>query len=378
MRRDCEDIGSDRLPYLDILRCLAIFCVVAVHVSDSWVWLSSDYTDNRLQWWTANLLNSCSRVGVPVFVMVSGALLLHSKRADAPVAFLRRRFSRIIPALLLWSVAYAVWTDRVHTGSMPVGDALRAFADGGTYYHLWFLYMIGLLYLVTPILRPMVAEGRRALLVYAVVLWAAWVIVLPAAQRALGLYGSGVEIYSFVAYAGYFVLGALLREARLPRRALVPVAAVTAGAVWLNALGVAAAVRNAGGSLDTVDYDLNLSLGAPLLAVGVFVLVKSAPWSRWLPPDSWVAAVAGYVGAASFFVYLAHPMVMETLQALVLHGEGGLASLHPGAAIPVETLLVLAACLLLAFPAAWIAGVARRGAGLAGARALRAAASMQK
>ncbi|MEM1208958.1 MAG: acyltransferase family protein [Planctomycetota bacterium] len=378
MRGDSEKIGSDRLPYLDVLRGLAIVCVVAVHVSDSWVWSSSGYVDNRSQWWTANLLNTCSRVGVPVFVMVSGALLLHSKRADAPVAFLRRRFSRIIPALLLWSAAYAVWTARMHTGSMSVGDALRAFADGGTYYHLWFLYMIGLLYLVTPILRPMVAGGRRGLLVYAVFLWAVWVIMLPAAQRALGLYGSGIEIYSFVAYAGYFVLGALLREARLPSWALVPVAAVTVAAVWFNALGVAAAVRDAGGSLDTVEYDLNLSPGAPLLVVGVFVLVKSAPWSRWLPPGSWVAAVTGYLGATSLFVYLAHPMVMETLQAVLLHRGGGWASLHPGAAIPAQTLLVLAACLLIAFPATWIARVAQRGAGLTGARALRAAAWMRK
>ena len=42
---------------------------------------------------------------VPVFVMISGALVLdRSAHAAGPAAFYRRRFARILPPLIAWNL----------------------------------------------------------------------------------------------------------------------------------------------------------------------------------------------------------------------------------------------------------------------------------
>jgi len=59
--------------WLDDARIVAIFGVVLIHTSAK-VLLESDVGDS--QWWAANVYDALARWSVPVFVMVSGALLL--------------------------------------------------------------------------------------------------------------------------------------------------------------------------------------------------------------------------------------------------------------------------------------------------------------
>ncbi|MEM6552657.1 MAG: acyltransferase family protein [Planctomycetota bacterium] len=347
MSLDANESANDRALYLDVLRVVAILCVVTVHVSDSIVWASTWYVDDPSYWWAGNIYNAAAKIGVPLFVMVSGALLLHSKRADHPLRFLRRRFWRLLPAFIIWSAAYSLWTAYIYDDSFTISKSLQAFADGGTYYHLWFIYMISVLYLITPMLRPMIERGSRGLLIYAVALWSLWVIVLPAAQRTFGLEGSGIEIYSFIAYAGYFILGALLGTLCVRGWLSVWVALVTLGSLWFNAQSIEAAVRDAGGYLEDLEYDFSLSPGAPVLAAGVFLLAKLVPWSTLAGQGWWPASLISLFSVTSFTVYLSHPMVMETLEGRMLGWGFDAATFHPAFAIPAETALVFLICVTL-------------------------------
>lgn len=59
--------------YIDILRVIASFAVVLIHVTVSYI---DDYSADTSQWAILNLFNSLSRWSVPVFVMISGAVTL--------------------------------------------------------------------------------------------------------------------------------------------------------------------------------------------------------------------------------------------------------------------------------------------------------------
>ena len=64
---------ENRIEYLDLLRIIAIFGVVVLHVAaQNWV---KEFT-NVFNWNVYNVYDSLVRWTVPVFVMISGTLFL--------------------------------------------------------------------------------------------------------------------------------------------------------------------------------------------------------------------------------------------------------------------------------------------------------------
>lgn len=135
-------------PALDGLRSLAAAAVVALHAAA--LQLGSQPRSNSLDWWAANLLDSASRWCVPVFVMISAALLLG--RVDPPLDFLRRRLARLLPLLLVWSLCY-LGLAALTTPGWQAAEAWHAVLRGAPWYHLWYLSMLPGLYLLMPLLQ---------------------------------------------------------------------------------------------------------------------------------------------------------------------------------------------------------------------------------
>ena len=67
--------SSRRIYYLDVLRVVACMAVVMIHASAPY--LGKDI--GSFNFWVGNVLDSLSRVAVPLFVMISGALMLDEK-----------------------------------------------------------------------------------------------------------------------------------------------------------------------------------------------------------------------------------------------------------------------------------------------------------
>ena len=141
----------------DILRIAAAFAVVCVHVSAD---VAVNPNDTLLQWWMGNIGEVIGRWAVPVFVMVSGALLLGERKSFTPKEFYVRRAGRILVPLIFWTIVYLIFRRlRSHTGGTAL---LTDTIKGVPYGHLWFLYMLMGLYAVTPLLRSFVAANSQA------------------------------------------------------------------------------------------------------------------------------------------------------------------------------------------------------------------------
>jgi surface polysaccharide O-acyltransferase-like enzyme len=63
---------------IDIARIIGALAVVAIHVTDGLVNLPNHF--GGVSWWWANFINTSSRIAVPLFIMISGYLLLDSKK----------------------------------------------------------------------------------------------------------------------------------------------------------------------------------------------------------------------------------------------------------------------------------------------------------
>jgi len=64
---------TEKLSYISVLRIIATIAVIAIHASSGYL-NSTDIAG--FDWKYANLINSFTRFSVPIFVMLSGALLL--------------------------------------------------------------------------------------------------------------------------------------------------------------------------------------------------------------------------------------------------------------------------------------------------------------
>ncbi|MDQ7059343.1 MAG: acyltransferase family protein [Ghiorsea sp.] len=119
---------------------MLIFAVLVVHVSDSFL---RQYAFGSEYWWVANVYDSAVRWCVPVFVMVSGALLLGSEKEETIAVFYKKRLARIITPILFWSFFFAfIWgalKSMIGGAELRLDTALSAIISGQPYYHMWFL-----------------------------------------------------------------------------------------------------------------------------------------------------------------------------------------------------------------------------------------------
>lgn len=142
-----------RYYYMDWLRVLAIFAVVGVHVVSKII--NTGSTDDW-EWQYANAIDSAIRWCVPVFFMLSGALLLTVKKDEPIGSFYKKRLTKVIIPLVFWSGIYLVYQIYEQGESFTLWQMTKLFLADDIYYHLWFLYVIIGLYIMAPFLRILV------------------------------------------------------------------------------------------------------------------------------------------------------------------------------------------------------------------------------
>ncbi len=153
-------MNNNRIVYADTMRIISIFLVVMLHVSGV-LWTLLDVT--TLDWSIINIYNSLSRCCVQIFVMLSGMFLLNPKKNISDKSIYTKYLPRIIVSLLFWSAVYLV-TFPINIEEIKY--IIVSILKGNTNYHLWFLYMLIGLYVVTPILRIITKNATKAQIEY--------------------------------------------------------------------------------------------------------------------------------------------------------------------------------------------------------------------
>ena len=89
------------------MRVGACLAVILLHLSATIV-MERDLLGS-IHWHISNAIDAATRWCVPVFVMLSGALLLDPKKHASPREFWTKRLSRLLPAILAWPAIYFAW-----------------------------------------------------------------------------------------------------------------------------------------------------------------------------------------------------------------------------------------------------------------------------
>lgn len=163
------------VPYLDYLRVMATIAVVMIHVSaQNW----GNVPVMSSEWIIFNIYNRAAQWAVPMFLMISGALMLDPSRPMPVKKLYRVNILRILAAFFFWSALYALdayWVDQDWRGAVVL------FIGGN--YHMWFLFMILGFYLLTPAYRKIVESAE--ILAYFLIVMFTVTLLLPSVSSFL-------------------------------------------------------------------------------------------------------------------------------------------------------------------------------------------------
>jgi surface polysaccharide O-acyltransferase-like enzyme len=299
--------GALSLP-VDLIRFVAIILVVLCHAA------IEPYTTLSVPWETyvasSIIYNAISRSYVPLFFMLSGALLLQPNKVHEPIlCFLKKRVLRICIAFAFWSTIYFLW-DYLLNQQLTARYIIQTVLSGGPHYQFWYIYAIVGLYLATPVLRAVVGFGERKILGYLAVLGFLGASGLPFLQLFTG-FSVDLALVTFGSWVGYFVVGAYLvnvqARSKLMLALLVLGFIVTAVGSWLMVF----VVQSVGRPYYFTDF---LAPNVVMYSLAMFMLLKtrSANWPGNNRPrfGRFVRAVSENTLPIFFF----HALILEVLE----------------------------------------------------------------
>lgn len=153
---------SKRNLSLDILRIYAMLSVVMVHCAAEFV---THYDAGSVEFFCGNIFDSISRAGVPIFLMISGALFLNEDKEVSINSIFTKYIKDLALITLFWSLFYTVIYNILFPvlkgGEIDFKIVLEKFILGN--FHMWYLYMNIGLYIITPFLRKFVCKENKNL-----------------------------------------------------------------------------------------------------------------------------------------------------------------------------------------------------------------------
>lgn len=295
-----------RVLYYDLLKAIAIFCMIMLHVSGEGVVgfeLGSDL------WCNSVWVNACTRWCVPVFVMISGALALNPNKETSLKKLWAKSILRLVVAFFFWSLIYALYRQSV--GDFANLKSFVVFFLKGE-GHLWFISMIVVLYALTPALKLIAAN--RKILVYTIGVSLCLMVVSGYKDNLLSWENVTSTLFYNISldlgYIGYFLLGYYLSTVELKPQ--VVAAAGIGGVVGLLITGFGTIVLTEQVGTLTMMAN-NLSLNVLLMAVGVFLVGKMAGTVLEGKLPLWCEKLITFLGNLSLGAYMVHILVKSIL-----------------------------------------------------------------
>jgi surface polysaccharide O-acyltransferase-like enzyme len=331
---------------VNLIRTVAIVGVIVLHATSDATSFQPTAQFEVLRWWMVDIYQSLSRMGVPLFVMLTGALLLPpSKEGESFRVFFRKRWARIGLPFLFWGATYFAWDFFVHDKALTSTFILQGVLSG-PYFHFWYLYMLVGLYLLTPILRIVVAYPDRRMLKYFLILWLAGVFV-----PILGLFGAyslDENVFTIPLWLGYFLMGIYLMNVQVRRLFLWVF--LFAGFV-LTVIGTYAIAATVGGTL-TYFFQDYFSPTMILAAVMLFLLLNKVQVSSdqaltGHPKISWLLNT---ISQNTLAIYLFHVIVLESLQLGFFGFTLSSNTLNSIVEVPLISVVTLFICLAVIVP----------------------------
>lgn len=310
---------------LDLLRIASMFLVIVIHVANCFC---RDYaTISSMSYFFACLFNMLARVSVPIFFMISGALLIGKKQTKEKYL---KRIIKMVIVLAIWTFVYYIW-EILYLGNTP--NNIFSLLYGPDRAMLWFMYAIIALYIALPFIHKMMKNLTKKEEDLFIILWLFFsgvsyifkLIVSPESEYP-------IPIVSGTYYLGYFIIGHILykrinkfkdkEKLKEYNKPLLLVFGIS-NVIMLIATLIGSEVIN--GYFDKLFAYRNIFLVLSSISVYLLVLINFKYEVKWLDK------IAPY----SLGIYLVHGIILN-----IFYYELGFTNLPALITIPVISIML--------------------------------------
>jgi surface polysaccharide O-acyltransferase-like enzyme len=324
----------EQIIYMDFLRVFAAFAVIVLHAAAPL--LKKMAEGEMIQFMHGNIIDSATRWCVPIFFMISGALLLNSKREFDLTFFLKKRFDKILIPFLVFSVIYFY----INNKGFDITQFILKFANNAIAGHLWFFYAMIAVYLFSPVLILFVKHSSQRINLFVLLVWFFFCSLFPFLNGLIPLLK--INFFGpFGIYLGYFLLGYVLFTKDFSRveRLLIYVLGVLS--YFITFYGTYYYTHEQGGTFFPIFYTYN-SPNVLLMSIAIFVFFKYNCNFKMKNTK-----VLTKISSLTFGVYLIHPyflgISMRNTHFNFLYND------HLLITIPLIGMTVFIICLILSY-----------------------------
>ena len=295
---------NQHIVWLDVVRFIAMFTVVCCHCTDPFNFYPGTAPNiGEIKLWGA-IYGSVLRPCVPLFVMITGALLL-PVRGDTST-FYKKRIPRVFYPFLIWSVLYNLFpwitgllglNPQIILDFFPyAGEEVmqQSFSVSLEYIlmipfnfsilavHMWYIYLLIGLYLYLPVFSAWVEKASERAKLMFLLAWGV-TLLLPYYYQFVSNYLWGTcswnsfgMLYAFAGFNGYLLLGHYLKNLEWSLKKTlaigIPMFAVGYAVTFLGFRHITALPEYADEMLEL--FFTYCSLNVVMMTIPVFMLAK--------------------------------------------------------------------------------------------------------
>ena len=296
---------KERIFYYDLLRAFAIIAVIICHVEFDFGPLNTPFEV------IAQLtFHDIGRIGVPIFLMISGALLLNR---DYPSLgdFLKRRFARIIYPFIFWMILITLTNFYFHKTYKYMWNVFI-----GNPSIMWYFWTLIGIYLAIPLINIFIREYGEDACKYFLAIWSVFIILNTFNLYPLFPY---FKLDYFAGFIGYPVLGYYLSTKKfdLSDRKM----AVTGLVILLVSLGIFVAYTYSN-SMGSVEH-MYQNILVVAMGIGMYLFIEYL--DRENKFDSIKGNIVGKtissISLYSYGMYFSHVIVIMFMSKINPHSN---------------------------------------------------------
>ena len=339
-------VKQKRIFWADSIRVLSIFMVVLIHTSAQVLYYWGEVS--TVSWQFANILNSFSRISVPLFVMLSGAFLLNKK--ENTKQFLEKRIPRIIVPWMVWGTIQLVVMNNFSLSQITNNELATTFAEnyfGG----FWFMSMILGIYLLTPIIKPYIQKATKFEWKYMLSGWIIFASLIPTLNEVAGI-NISFSLPIWIQYLGYFIAGYFLtHKIKISNKFKNELYALFFMSTALTILGTTSFTLQNNYLFEGLYSYTNIfvvlaSLSGFIFLKDIFEKINKKNF-KYVKQLKVIKPKITKISTASFGIFLSHALILKLFTQGTLGFTFHSLSVHPLVALPTITVLVFTTSLLL-------------------------------
>ena len=189
---------NNRIDYISLASVLSAIAVVLLHVNESVKFFAPN-----MDWFSVNIIHSIFFPAVPIFFIISGAMLLNFKEKYDLKTYFHKRISKTVIPYIVWSFFglffQIFFLKTISINQINLSYLFFGLINGSFVGVYWFFSLLFLFYILIPVVSHIATDKKHCL--YAIVcLFVITLLVSPDGYSKIA-----IICYVFYGFVGYYI-----------------------------------------------------------------------------------------------------------------------------------------------------------------------------